>query len=99
MLKEKGILPIAGRNFYLPKYPDFKFTLKNYQEVFSQHPEMLHELYFTCRDACTELLDNIDNAEKKERQLLNAIREDIHDEYSKADAMDLDDIFANAITL
>ena len=99
MLKEKGILPIAGRNFYLPKYPDFKFTLKNYQEIFSQHPEMLHELYFMCRDACTELLDNIDNAEKKERQLLNAIREDIHDEYSKSDAMDLDDIFANAITL
>lgn len=91
--KEVGDLTKSGNFFHLIKYPEYKFTLKNYRSVFADHPEMFLGYYDELRDKCSKLLDNPENARKAEKKLIDKIREDIHDEYGRSDAMDMDDIF------
>lgn len=92
--RENGDLSKSGNFFYLRDYPEFKFTLKNYQEVFADHPEMFSGYYDELRDKCAKLLDNPESARKADKELMNQIRDDIHDEYGRSDAMDMDDLFS-----
>ena len=92
--KECGDLTKSGNFFCLRDYPEFKFTMKNYQEVFAEHPEMFSGYYDELRDKCAKLLDNPESARKADKKLMDQIRDDIHDEYNKSDAMDMDDLFS-----
>lgn len=97
--KENGDLAKAGNFFYVDKHPEYKFTMKNYTDVFGEHPELFSAYYDQLRDQCANLLDNPDNAAKKHEQLMNEIRADIRDEaangeYGRDIAHDLDDIFS-----
>lgn len=92
--KEVGDLEKAGNFFHLRDYPEYKFTLKTYQDVFAEHPEMFMGYYDELRDKCSKMLDNPESARKAEKKLIDSIRDDIHDEYGRSDAMDMDDLFS-----
>lgn len=100
--KETGDLAKKGNYFYVNKHPDQSFTLKNYQDVFAENPELFSAYYDQLRDQCSKMLDNPDNAIKRNKKMMNEIRQDIHDEaangeYDRNTAHDLDDIFANMV--
>lgn len=87
-----------GRKFAIDGYEDIKFTLKDYEEVFADHPELFGALYDSLRDKCAKLLDNPDNAEKNNLKMLEQIRKDSQEEFgNESDAQDIDDIFAQMI--
>lgn len=94
--KENGDLPKSGNYFYIPGYEQYKFTMKNYREVFGDHPEMFTGLYDMLRGCCAKMLDNPEKAVAADRRLIDKIREDIHDDddYTRNEAMDMDDMFA-----
>lgn len=100
--KENHALGEKGRSLYIPGYEDYKFTLKDYRDVFSSHPELFGALYDHLRDECATMLDNPDRAMMHEKKLMDDIRKDIKSDvasgaYDKDDAMDMDDIFASMI--
>lgn len=97
--KEVGDLAKAGNYYYVNKLPQYKFTLKNYVDVFGEHPEMLSAYVDQLRDQCEKMLDNPDDAAKNDAKMIEAIRKDIHDDddYSHSDAMDMDDIFTSMV--
>lgn len=97
MLKETGKLGESNHRFYLPGFDDIKFTMKNCKEVFAEHPELITPLYDRLRVVCEPMLDNPDSAIKAEKKLMEDIRKDIHEEYGKSDAMDMDDLFSQMI--
>ena len=93
--KETGDLSKSGNFYYLRDYPEYKFTLKNYREVFAEHPEMFLGYYDELKNKCARLLDNPDKAHKAEKKLLEELRDDIYNEYGRSDAHDLDDMFCS----
>jgi len=93
--KETGDLPKSGNFFYIPGYEQYKFTMKNYRDVFGEHPEMFGGLYDLLRVKCSKMLDNPEQAIYAERKLINDLRDDIHEEFDRGDAMDMDDMFAS----
>jgi len=97
--KETGDLAKSGNYLYVNGCPEYKFTLKNYTDVFGDHPELFSRYYDQLRDRCALLLDNPDKAAEHDRQLMEAIRDDIHndEDYSMSDAMDIDDVFADLL--
>lgn len=95
--KENGDLAKKGNYFYVDKYPEHTFTLKTYTDVFASHPELFSAFYTQLRDCCAKMLDNPDEAQQKERALMNEIRKDIHEEYDRNTANDLDDIFSQMV--
>lgn len=95
--KETGDLAKSGNYFYVNGMPQYKFTMKNYADVFGDHPEMFSAYYDQLRDQCAKMLDNPDDAAKNDAKVLEEIRKDIHEDedYSRGDAMDMDDIFTS----
>lgn len=91
--KENGDLIKSGNGFCVRDFEQYKFTLKNYAQVFGDHPELFSAFYDELRDKCSVLLDNPEEARKADEKLLQEIREEIHDEFKRGDAMDMDDIF------
>lgn len=91
--KENGDLIKSGNGFCVRDFEQYKFTLKNYAQVFGDHPELFSAFYDELRDKCSVLLDNPEEARKADERLLQEIREEIHDEFKRSDAMDMDDIF------
>lgn len=91
--KENGDLIKSGNGFCVRDFEQYKFTLKNYAQVFGDHPELFSAFYDELRDKCSVLLDNPEEARKADEKLLQEIREEIHDEFKRSDAMDMDDIF------
>ena len=49
------------------------------------------------RHKTSDMLDNPEQANRREQAILQEIRDDIHQEYSGSDAMDMDDMFAQMI--
>lgn len=96
-LKTDGILKEAGRFLYIPGRDDCKFTLKNFREVYADHPDLLLDTYDVIRDTCSKMLDNPDVADKQDKKLMEKVRDDIHDDYKGSDADDMDDLFASMI--
>ena len=96
-MKENGILKEAGRFLYLPGYEDCKFTMKTFRDVFADHPELIRGTYDILRDECAKMLDNPIEAERRDKKLMDDIRDDIHSEYSGSDADDMDDMFSTLI--
>ena len=97
--KENGDLAKSGNYYYVNKFPEYKFTMKNYKTVFGDHPELFGAYYQQLRDQCAKMLDNPELADKKDKELMQSIRDDIHNDsdYSHSDIMDLDDIFVSNI--
>lgn len=95
--KEIGELAKKGNYYYIDKHPDKLFTFKNYSEVFASNPELFSAFYDQLRGNCEKLLDNPDIAQKKNEELANELRDDIHndDSLSRNDKMDMDDIFSS----
>lgn len=91
--KENGDLIKSGNGFCVRDFEQYKFTLKNYAQVFGDHPELFSAFYDELRNKCSVLLDNPEEARKADEKLLQEIREEIHDEFKRSDAMDMDDIF------
>ena len=86
------------RSFHFIKgYEKLRFTLKTAHETFAEHPELCMAYYDELRDKCAVLLDNPEQANRREQAILQEIRDDIHQEYSGSDAMDMDDMFAQMI--
>lgn len=96
-LKTDGQLKEAGRFLYIPGRDDCKFTLKNFREVYADHPDLIRDTYDFSRDVCSKMLDNPDDAMKRDKKLMEKVRDDIHDDYSGSDADDMDDLFASMI--
>ena len=96
-MKENGTLKEAGRFLYLPGYEDCKFTMKTFRDVFADHPELIRGTYNILRDECAKMLDNPVEAERRDKKLMDDIRDDIHSEYSGSDADDMDDMFSTLI--
>lgn len=97
--KELGQLQKKGNFYYVDKHPDKLFTFKNYSEVFASNPELFGALYDQLKNNCEKMLDNADEANKKNAEMINEIRDDIHndDSLSRADQMDMDDIFSSLV--
>lgn len=97
--KEREELAKKGNKFYVNGYPQYPFTLKDYLDVFGDHPELFSAFYDQLRDQCEPMLDNPDRAQRKNRQMMEQIRKDIHedDDFSRGDKMDMDDIYAQMI--
>ena len=96
-MKENRTLKEAGRFLYLPGYEDCKFTMKTFRDVFADHPELIRGTYDILRDECAKMLDNPVEAERRDKKLMDDIRDDIHSEYSGSDADDMDDMFSTLI--
>ena len=96
-MKENGTLKEAGRFLYLPGYEDCKFTMKTFRDVFADHPELIRGTYDILRNECAKMLDNPVEAERRDKKLMDDIRDDIHSEYSGSDADDMDDMFSTLI--
>ena len=96
-MKENGTLKEAGRFLYLPGYEDCKFTMKTFRDVFADHPELIRGTYDILRNECAKMLDNPVEAERRDKKLMDDIRDDIHSEYSSSDADDMDDMFSTLI--
>lgn len=96
--KEEDCLLKSGNFFYLRDYPEYKFSLKNYAEVFGEHPEMFTAYYDEIRERGASMLDNPDAVDERNLHFLEKARKDIHDQYgdgSRSDRdnmMDLDDL-------
>lgn len=58
--KENGDLIKSGNGFCVRDFEQYKFTLKNYAQVFGDHPELFSAFYDELRDKCSVLLDNPD---------------------------------------
>ena len=100
--KEKGDLAKKGNFYYVNGHPDLPFTLKNYTEVFGEHPELFSAYYDQLREQCEPMLDNPDIALKNEKKLMKDLRDDIHEDYQNGEydrntANDLDDIFSQMV--
>ena len=100
--KEKGDLAKKGNFYYVNGHPDLPFTLKNYTEVFGEHPELFSAYYDQLREQCEPMLDNPDVALKNEKKLMKDLRDDIHEDYQNGEydrntANDLDDIFSQMV--
>ena len=98
--KEVGDLPQQNHQLYVPGYSKYKFNLKNFKEVFAEHPELIGAYYDAMRDdVWAKLLDDPDIAVAADAKLMNKIREDIHndEDISRGDMNDMDDMFANMI--
>lgn len=100
--KETNTLKKSGNFYCLDRYPDYRFTLKNYREVFAEHPEMFGAYYDQFRDTCSKMLDDPEIAKRREMEQMQSIRKEIHEEgrengYSRSDINDLDDIFSGMI--
>ena len=95
--KEMGDLHKKGNFYFVDKHPDKLFTFKNYSDVFASNPELFSAYYDQLRGNCEKLLDNPDIAQKKNKELSEELRDDIHndDSLSRNDKMDMDDIFAS----
>ena len=97
-MKTDGVLKDSGRSLCIPGRDDCKFTLKNYQEVFADNPDLLSDVYDVARDHYSKYLDNPTTAQENDRKLMEKIRDDIHtDGGSKSDIDDMDDMFASLI--
>lgn len=96
--KEEDRLAKAGNFYYLKDYPEFKFSLKNYAEVFGEHPEMFTAYYDEIRERGSAMLDNPEAIDERNRRMLEKARADIHETYGdgtrseRSDMMDLDDL-------
>ncbi len=95
--KECGDLLKSGNFHFIKGYEKLRFTLKTAHETFAEHPELCMAYYDELRDKCAVLLDNPEQANRREQAILQEIRDDIHQEYSGSDAMDMDDMFAQMI--
>ena len=95
--KETGDLHKKGNFYFVDKHPDKLFTFKNYSDVFASTPELFSAYYDQLRNNCEKLLDNPDIARKKNEQLMNDIRDDIHsdDSLDHNTMSDMDDIFSS----
>ena len=95
--KETGDLHKKGNFYFVDKHPDKLFTFKNYSDVFASNPELFSAYYDQLRNNCEKLLDNPDIARKKNEQLMNDIRDDIHsdDSLDHNTMSDMDDIFSS----
>ena len=95
--KEVGDLHKKGNFYFVDKHPDKLFTFKNYSDVFASNPELFSAYYDQLRNNCEKLLDNPDIARKKNEQLMNDIRDDIHsdDSLDRNTMTDMDDIFSS----
>ena len=95
--KELGDLHKKGNFYFVDKHPDKLFTFKNYSDVFASNPELFSAYYDQLRNNCEKLLDNPDIARKKNEQLMNDIRDDIHsdDSLDHNTMSDMDDIFSS----
>lgn len=95
--KEVGDLHKKGNFYFVDKHPDKLFTFKNYTDVFASNPELFSAYYDQLRGNCEKLLDNPDIARKKNEQLMNDIRDDIHsdDSLDHNTMTDMDDIFSS----
>lgn len=95
--KEVGDLHKKGNFYFVDKHPDKLFTFKNYSDVFASNPELFSAYYDQLRNNCEKLLDNPDIARKKNEQLMNDIRDDIHsdDSLDHNTMTDMDDIFSS----
>lgn len=95
--KELGDLHKKGNFYFVDKHPDKLFTFKNYSDVFASNPELFSAYYDQLRGNCEKLLDNPDIAQKKNKELSEELRDDIHndDNFSRGDKMDMDDIFSS----
>lgn len=95
--KEIGDLHKKGNFYFVDKHPDKLFTFKNYSDVFASNPELFSAYYDQLRGNCEKLLDNPDIAQKKNKELSEELRDDIHndDSFSRNDKMDMDDIFSS----
>lgn len=95
--KEVGDLHKKGNFYFVDKHPDKLFTFKNYSDVFASNPELFSAYYDQLRNNCEKLLDNPDIARKKNEQLMNDIRDDIHsdDSLDHNTMADMDDIFSS----
>lgn len=97
-MKTDGDLKESGRFLYVPGRDDVKFTLKNFREVYGEHPDLLVDTYRCLRDICAKRLDNPDRAAQHDKKLMDDVRKDIHDEFGKGeDVNDMDDMFAELI--
>lgn len=94
---ENGDLLKSGNYHYISGYEKYRFTLKNYQDVFGEHPELFMAYYDELRNKCAVLLDNPETAIEHNAKLTESIRDEIHQEYGREDAMDMDDMFAQMI--
>lgn len=92
--KELDDLPRSGNYFYVPGYENLKFTMKNYKDVFGDHPELFGAYYDDLKTKCAKLLDNPEKAREADRRLMDKVRDDIHndDDFDRNDAMDMDDL-------
>ena len=96
--KEDDALAKSGNFFYLRDYPEYKFSLKNYAEVFGDHPEMFTAYYDEVKERASKMLDDVDEIDNRNREFLEKARKDIHDAYgngsssARSDMMDLDDL-------
>ncbi|MCM1531871.1 MAG: hypothetical protein NC114_06325 [Ruminococcus flavefaciens] len=95
--RENGDLLKSGNFHYVKGYEKLKFSLKNYGDVFGDHPELYMAYYDELKEKCSVLLDNPEVAIAHDRQLTEKIRDDIHQDFSGSDAMDMDDMFAQMI--
>ena len=100
--KELGTLAKSGNFYHLDEYPQYRFTFKNYKDVFSEHPEMFVAYYNQFRDECAKMLDNPEAATIAAQKEMDKIRKDIRKEgeamgYTKSDMMDLDDIYSGMV--
>lgn len=95
--KELGELQKKGNFYYVDKHPDKLFTFKNYSDVFASNPELFSAFYDQLKNNCEKMLDNADIANKNNKKLEQELRDDIHndDSFTRADQMDMDDIFSS----
>lgn len=96
--KENGALGTSGNFFYVPGYEENRFTLKNVNDVFGDHPEMFGAYYDQVRSRAEKMLDNPERAAQHNLKMLEKLREDNHNDYAKGDhkvrseMMDIDDL-------
>lgn len=63
---ENGDIKKVGNNFVLDKYPDIKFNLKNYLDVFSENPILITALYDQLSKKMLTLMDSSERDDKFE---------------------------------
>ena len=96
-MKERNILGKSGNKFYIPDYPDYKFTMKDFKEVFGDHPEMFGAAYDLATKDAAQFLDNPERAIEYGKKQLEEDRKGLREEYgdnpdARGDMMDLDDL-------
>ena len=98
--KDNETLTKTGNFYCLRECPDYKFTMKNYAEVFGDHPEMFTAYYDEMKERASKMLDNPEAVEERNAKFMKGARKDIHDAYGDGDRstrdnmMDLDDLLS-----